>query len=81
MLQVHTSEQYAAGIVCAYPIVPRHKKWPEALAAQAGEPSIRELMTDDSLDDVQHAANWDALLDYLSHLTFEQKQEHVQLPR
>lgn len=81
VLQIHTPQQWAAGIVYYYPYIPRHKRWPEILAAQEGEPSIQQLMTDESLTDAQHAANWDMLVDYLSNLTIEQKAYHVPLPR
>lgn len=38
-------------------------------------------MTDDSISDTQHDANWQMILDYLSNLTLEQKAYHVPLPR
>ena len=81
MLQVLTSEQYAIGLVYAYPHVPGHKRWLEVLAAQEGEPGIQDLILNESLDDEQHVANWDVAVDYLSSLTVEQKGQHVPLPR
>lgn len=80
VLQIHTSEQYATGLVFAYPYTPRHKQWQESLAAERGEPSIQELMENDAVSDMQHAANWERILGYLSSLTLEQKQRHVPLP-
>ena len=79
-LQLYTPEQYAAGIVQAYPYSPPHRESLELLAAQQGEPSVEELQ-DDNVDDAQHAANWDVMVAYLSNLTLQHKQHHNPLPR
>lgn len=74
-LQLYTPEQYAAGLVQAYPYTPPHKESLELLAAQQGQPSIQELR-DEILDDAQRAANWDAVVEYLSTLTLEHRQHY-----
>ena len=79
-LQLYTPEQYAAGIVQAYPYSPPHRESLELLAAQQGEPRIEELQ-DDNVDDAEHAANWDVMVDYLSNFTLQHKQHHNPLPR
>ena len=79
-LQIYTAQQYATGIVCYYPYIPRHKRWPEAVAAQEGEPSLQQLTTGEDLNDEQHVANWDTILDYLTNLTVEQRCGYVPLP-
>ena len=81
VLQILTSTQFAAALVYAYPFIPRHKRWPEVLAIQQGEPSVQQLVNDGTLSDEQHAANWDVMVRHLSCLTTEQKEEYVPLPR
>ena len=81
MLQILTSQQFAAALVHAYPFVPRHKRWPEILAVQQGDPSVQQLVNDATISDEQHAANWDAMVHHLSCLSIEQKEEYVPLPR
>ena len=79
-MQVLTSEQYAIGSVFAYPYIPGHKRWLEVLAADEQEPASQALLADDSVDDAQHAANWDAVVAYLSAITLEQSHLHVAFP-
>ena len=45
-----------------YPRSTRNKALLEALALQHGEPSKEELLEPAGVDDLQHAANWEAVV-------------------
>ena len=79
-LQVLMPHQYATIFVHMFSQKPA-KEWLEAFAAQEGEPSAEQLTTDGILEDAQHVANWEAVVEYLSRLTVEQKSVYVPLPR
>lgn len=77
-MQIHTTKQFAAALVYAYPWSPPHKAI-EVLALDRGEPSIQELMNDTSLDNLQHAANWEEIISYLKSITMDNYHGHVPL--
>lgn len=73
-------KQWATAFVYAYPWLPMHTSSLEAIAAQrGGEPSPAALAQDDSIDDSQHAANWEDVITYLATLDATAFSQHVPL--
>ena len=57
-----------------------HTTMLEAIAAErGGEPSKESLAADASIDDVQHAANWEDVITYLTTINMDTIHEHVPL--
>ena len=79
MLQILGAKQNATAIVYAYPYTPKHELMLEELAASKGEPSTQSLLEDTSIDDIQHAAHWEQIKQYLTIITMENVSEHVPL--
>ena len=71
--------QHATLMVNSYPRPVDPNTLLEILAQQYDEPSIEVLMSADFKDDLQHAANWDTIEDYMSSLTAEKAHEHCPL--
>ena len=78
-MQILTSEQSARGMVYAYPHWPKHDIMLEELAQGRGQPSMQELLEDTSVDDLQHAANWEQVIAYAKTVTLANIHEHVPL--
>ena len=78
LMQIHTTQQFAAAMVYAYPWTPPHKAI-EMLAADRGEPTVQALLNDTSLDNLQHAANWEDVINYLTTITTDNYHGHVPL--
>lgn len=52
----------------------------EAIAAdRGGEPSKESLAADASIDDVQHSANWEDVITYLTAINMDTIHDHVPL--
>lgn len=66
-------------MVYAYPYCPKHETILEELATERGEPSVQSLLEDTSVDDFQHAANWQEVVKYLTSITMETVHVHVPL--
>ena len=78
-VQIYMSSQWANTLVYSYPWIPMHSSVLEAIAAeQGGEPSIEALKTDAAVDDVQHAANWEDVITYLT--TIDMDTVHIHNP-
>ena len=75
-MQIHTFEQLATGMVHAYPLVISHLML-EVLAKDRDQPTMQELIHDTSVDDFQHAANWEEVLAYLKTITMQNLHEYV----
>lgn len=78
-MQIQTTSQHAIGIVHSYPWIPEKGRILEVMAAQMGEPSSEVLMQPNGLDDLQHAANWQEIEDYLVTVNMTNLQFHVPL--
>ena len=74
-----TSQQAAMAMVYAYPTWPKHWLLMEQLAEERGCPSKQELLEDTSVDDLQHAANWEEVVRYATTITMETIHDHVPL--
>ena len=78
-MQIQTCKQHATLIVHSYPAIPEKGRLLELLAAQRGEPSKEELMQPAGLDNLQHAANWQQVTDYLKFVNEDKLNQHVPL--
>ena len=79
VLQIMTSEQTAKSMVYAFPVWPKHGLLMEQLATERGLPAMQELLDDTSVDDLQHAANWEEIVRYATTITMETIHDHVPL--
>ena len=79
VVQIMTSEQCAKAMVYAYPHWPKHWLMMDQLAGERGWPSKQQLLEDTSVDDLQHAANWEEVVRYASTITMETIHDHVPL--
>ncbi len=77
-MQIHTSKQHAVSMVHFYPLLPHASKEMEALARQHMAPSIEALMEPGEADDLQHAANWQQVEQYVQ--TYNLSNLHNHLP-
>ena len=78
-VQIQTCKQHAVGIVYSYPWIPAKHKMLEVLAAQRGEPPLQRFLDGDGLEDLQHAANWLQIADYLRTIDSSNLLMHVPL--
>ena len=76
MLQIHTSSQCATGMVHMYPFLLHRDGLFAMLAAQRGEPSVQQLLSDTSKSDVQHVTDWQHVVRYLDSLTLIRLETH-----
>ena len=77
-MQIHTSRQFAAALVYAYPWFPYYRAV-EFLADDRGEPSLQSLLDDTSVDSRQHAQNWQEVVQYLATITMDNYHTHCPL--
>lgn len=75
-LQMHTSEQVAAGMVHAYPWLLSQLTL-KVLAKDRDQPTMQALVADTSVDDLQHAANWEEVIAYLKRITLQNLRDYV----
>ena len=66
-------------MVYCYPYWPKHELMLEQLVAERAEPSMQSLLEDTSADDLQHAANWQDVTQYLATITNDNIHDHVPL--
>lgn len=76
---VLTAKQHAIGIVHSYPWIPEKHRLLELLAAKSGEPTAEALTQSAGLDNLQHAANWQQIDEYLKTVTVHNMNQHVPL--
>ncbi len=74
-----TAKQHAIGIVTSYPWIPEKHRLLELLGAKRGEPSAEILTQSAGLDNLQHAANWQQVEEYLKTVTIHNMTQHVPL--
>jgi len=78
-VQIHTSKQLAVAQVCGFPWLPAVNKMLEAEAVRRGEPPMRTLLEDRTLDDLENAANWAEVSTYLTTITVQDLNLYVPL--
>ena len=78
-LQITTAEQKARAVVYAYPQSAKPEAMLNQLATERGEPSVQSLLDDTSVDDFQHAANWQEIAQYLTTVTSDNVHSHCRL--
>ena len=78
-LQIYTLMQQAMSIVKPFPYVVEKPVIFELLAAELNEPSAWQLMQPAGLDDLEHNARWQQVVNYLQTLTTELVDIHVPL--
>ena len=76
-MQIQTSLQHVASVVGHYPRVFNISALMESLAQQHGEPPPATLMQTAVLDDLQLAANWEAVVDYVAHMNADGMHGHI----
>ncbi|DBA95502.1 TPA: hypothetical protein ACH3X3_013360 [Trebouxia sp. C0006] len=76
---IHTSKQLAVAQVCGFPWLPAVNKMLEAEAVRRGEPPMRTLLEDTTLDDLENAANWAEVATYLTTITVQDLNLYVPL--
>ena len=75
-MQIQSSTQYAASVVRQYPRTFDINLQLESLARQHSEPSPSELMRPSGLDDLQHAADWEIVVQYLVSMDPDGLHDH-----
>lgn len=78
-MQILTAKQHAIGIVHSYPWIPEKHRLLELLASKKGEPTAEALTRSAGLDNLQHAANWQQVEEYLKTVTIDNMNKHVPL--
>ena len=79
LLQIQTTRQHAVSVVHSYPWIPEKGRVLEVMAASIGEPPSELLMQPNGLDDLQHAANWQQVEEYLKTVNMSNLHLHVPL--
>lgn len=79
VLQIQTSKQHATAIVHSYPAISEKGRLLEVIALQRGEPPKEVLMQSAGMDSLQHAANWQQVVDYLQYVRVDNLNQHVPL--
>ena len=79
VLQIQTTRQHAVSVVHSYPWIPEKCRILEVLAANTSEPPSELLMHPNGLDDLQHAANWQQIEEYLKTVNTSNLHLHVPL--
>lgn len=79
LMQILTSVQNAQSMVHQYPRGADSKVLMDTLAQQHQEPSTQELTESCELDDMQHAANWQLIVEYVENLDAESLHGHTPL--
>lgn len=76
-LQIQTSIQHAVMLVYPYPRCPDSNELLELLALRHNEESIEALMRSADMDDLQHIANWETVIQYAASLDASNVHNHV----
>ena len=80
-MQIQTTLQQAVALVHQYPRAPDIKIMLEVLAQQRNEPSIESLVDSADIDDLQHIANWQAVMQYVTNLDANGVHGHIPLAK
>lgn len=78
-MQIITARQHAIGIVHSYPFIPEKHRLLELLVAKRNEPTVEALTQSAGLDDLQHAANWQQIDEYLKTVTVQNMHQYIPL--
>ena len=78
-MQILTAKQHAIGIVHSYPWIPEKHRLLELLAFKRGDPTAEELTQSAGMDNLQHAANWQQIEEYLKTVTVHNMNKHIPL--
>ena len=79
VLQILTSKQLAIQVVHAYPWLLDKPKLLDALAASRGDLSLQVAANQTGVDELQHAADWQEVEQYLKSFTAQDLHRHVPL--
>ena len=80
-LQILSARQHAIGIVHSYPFIPEKHRVLELLASKGNEPTAETLTQSVGVDDLQHAANWQQIEEYLKTVTAQNMNQYIPLIR
>lgn len=80
-MQIQTTLQQAVALVHQYPRAPDMKILLEVLAQQRNEPSIESLVDSADITDLQHVANWQAIMQYVTNLDGSGVHGHIPLAK
>ena len=80
-LQILSARQHAIGIVHSYPFIPEKHRVLELLASKRNEPAAETLTQSVGVDDLQHAANWQQIEEYLKTVTAQNMNQYIPLIR
>lgn len=78
-LQILSARQHAIGIVHSYPFIPEKHRVLELLASKRNEPTAEALTQSAEVDDLQHAANWQQIEEYLKTVTAQNMNQYIPL--
>lgn len=76
-MQLQSSVQQAVAVVRQYPFAVDINQLLEGLAHEAKEPEPVKLMQPSGLDYLQHAANWEVVLQYVENIDASGLHHHV----
>jgi len=78
-VQITSSLQQAVAMVHQYPRAAGYKALLDVLAQLHNEPTREQLAEGPGLDDLQLAANWQAVVQYVEHLGAKDAREYCRL--
>lgn len=81
VMQIPTLVQQAMSMVKPFPYIAEKPRIFELLAMQRGEPSAEQLMQPAGLDNIQHNARWQRIVNYLATVTDNNLDLHVPIIR
>ena len=77
LVQIYTLTQQAMSMVKAFPYVAEKPQIFDVMAAERGELSARGLMQPAGLDNIEHNAKWQQIVQYLATVTADNLDLHV----
>ena len=66
-------------MVHMYPFPLQRDRLLASLAASRGEPTVQDLLNDESKSDLQHVADWQQVITYLDTVTVSSLEVHIPL--
>ena len=78
-MQIQTSQQLAVSVVRQHPRAFNINILLERLAQQHKQPAPEELMEAADVDDLQHSANWEMVVQYVKNIGAEGLHGHTPL--
>ena len=78
-MQISTTKQLCTGMVVGFPWLPAINKLVEAEGVRRGESPMQAFVEDTSGSDLQHAADWTDVDQYLESITERDMNRHVPL--